>query len=59
MKIKLTRVQTIEFEFIPENYPAGTTIEQAAKMEEDCDDRELQFESADSDTVTYEIVGDE
>jgi len=58
MKIKLTRTVVVEFEPDPSLYPEGFTLEEMAENEclSDIEDREWQFEDAESDVITYQII---
>ena len=60
-KIRLTRVEVVEYEPNPEYYPEGSTIEQMAQMDsaETNDVRDEIFMSdLKSEKITYEIIGD-
>lgn len=57
-KLRYTRTMAVEFDFIPEYYPEGTSAEEAAKM--DCNNtntwEDLFLCELESDTVSYEVV---
>lgn len=55
-KIRLTRIQVIEYEPNPEFYKEGMTIEEMAQHDANFDDPELMFDNCLEDTIQYEII---
>lgn len=59
-KIRLIRTMIKEFKPNPNHYPENVnTIEEIAEFEVNIEDKELQFEECDSDTVVWEIIESE